>query len=205
MATTLPPQSTQPLAPVEPFTFPSRYSFPPFFTVQPTQSTRQAQLLRWSDLVQRYCRHHKIFLLHLQTALDTPLFHNAALRKRLSMNDARAVIDFMATPSASSAAGTVGGGGDGRAEWLEGSQRGSAWIWWKKPEEWGNLIASWVEETGQKGVVLTLYELVEGETTTTQEFYGLDMRVLQMALQTQVKKGKAQVFGTEDEQGVKFF
>lgn len=185
----------------ETFNFPSRYSYPPFFTAQPTHSTRQAQLQRWSDLIQRYCRHHKIYLLHLQTALDTPLFHNAALRKRLTLADARAVIDFMATSSTPGESG----GGDGRAEWVEGSQRGSAWIWWRKPEEWGNLIAAWVEETGQKGVVLTLYELVEGETTTQQEFYGLDLRVLQMALQTQVKKGKAQVFGTEDEQGVKFF
>ena len=202
MSTTL---VASPAAPGETFTFPSRYSFPPFFTAQPTHSTRQAQLQRWSDLIQRYCRHHKIYLLHLQTALDTPLFHNAALRKRLSLNDVRAVIDFMATPSSTSSAAGAASGGDGRAEWVESSQRGSAWIWWRKPEEWGNLIASWVDDTGQKGVVLTLYELVEGEVTTGQEFYGLDMRVLQMALQSQVKKGKAQVFGTEDEQGVKFF
>lgn len=67
------------------------------------------------------------------------------------------------------------------------------------------MIAAWVEETGQKGMVLTLYEIVEGEGSVGQEFYGLDMRVLQMGLQTLVKKGRAQVFGGEDELGVKFF
>ena len=58
------------------------------------------------------------------------------------------------------------------------------------------MIAAWVEDTGQKGVVLTLYELVQSEATERQEFYGLDMRILQRSLTTLVKKGKAQVFGT---------
>lgn len=94
--------------------------------------------------------------------------------------------------------------GDQRAEWLS-PEKNAAWIWWRKPEEWAALIAAWVEETGQKGVVLTLYELVEGEATEKQEFYGLDVQVLRRALDTLVKKGKAQVFGTDDQQGVKFF
>jgi ESCRT-II complex subunit VPS25 len=126
-------------------------------------------------------------------ALDTPLFYNTELKKRLSLKDARAVIDFM-----------VSAEGDERAEWLS-AEKASAWIWWRKPEEWANLIAGWVEDTGQKGVVLTLYEIAEGEATEKQEFHGLDSRILQLSLNTLVKKGKAQVFGTEDQQGVKFF
>jgi len=53
--------------------------------------------------------------------------------------------------------------------------------------------------------VLTLYELIEGEPTEKQDFHGLDMEVLQKSLNTLVKKGKAQVFGGDDQQGVKFF
>lgn len=37
------------------------------------------------------------------------------------------------------------------------------------------------------------------------EFHGLDAELLQKALAILVKKGKAQVFGQEDQQGVKFF
>lgn len=37
------------------------------------------------------------------------------------------------------------------------------------------------------------------------EFYGLDPELLQKALQVLVKRGKAQIFGQEDQQGVKFF
>jgi len=175
------------------FVFPQSYSFPPFFSLQPTLQTRQAQLRKWSILIQKYCRHHRTFELSIIDALDTPLFHNTALKKRLSLKDVKEAVDYMASQE-----------GDERAEWLS-PEKSSAWVWWRKPEEWANLIAAWVEETGQKGVVLTLYELVAGEATEKQELYGLDQRVLQKTLNTLVKKGKAQVFGTDDQQGVKFF
>lgn len=92
-----------------------------------------------------------------------------------------------------------------------------------------------MEETGQKNTVLTLYELMEGEATISQglsfcfllfinlapplksrrsvcsyrsntlEFHGMDPDVLAKSLNVLVKRGKAQVFGSEDSQGVKFF
>jgi hypothetical protein len=62
---------------------------------------------------------------------------------------------------------------EGRAEWI-GNGRGGvedgnvAWIWWRNPEEWAGAIAEWVDETGQKNTVLTLYELTESEATLSQ-------------------------------------
>ena len=70
--------------------------------------------------------------------------------------------------------------------------------------------------------MLTLYELTESEATLSQgmlivletrkitdrvdlEFHGMDPELLQKALSVLVKRGKAQVFGQEDQQGVKFF
>lgn len=151
--------------------------------------------MKWSSLVQSYCRHHHIFKLLLQDALDSPLFDNAKLKRRLSAEDARAVIDYMASKE-----------GDNRAEWIGPStEKTSAWIWWRKPEEWAGLLEAWVDETGQKGTVLTLYELVEGEATVGQEFHGMDMEALRKSLGTLIKKGKAQVFGGEGQEGVKFF
>jgi ESCRT-II complex subunit VPS25 len=174
------------------FVWPKIYSFPPFFTPQPNALTRESQLARWSELVQSYCRHGRIFKLTFVDALEKPLFHNSHLKKRLSAKDAKDVIDYMVSER-----------GDARAEWL-GPDKSSAWIWWRKPEEWATLIASWVDETGQKGSVLTLYELVDGEATERQEFHGMDMEVLRRSLNTLAKKGKAQVFGEADQQGVKF-
>lgn len=133
------------------FVFPKSYDFPPFFSPQPTALTRQAQLKKWSVLIQRYCQHHRIFQIQIVDVLDTPLFHNSTLKKRLSLKDAKAIIDYMVSKD-----------GEERAEWL-GPEKSAAWIWWRKPEEWANVIASWVDETGQKGTVLTLYELIQGE------------------------------------------
>ena len=119
--------------------FTKSYSFPPFFSLQPNLSTRLNQFRKWSRLIQRYCRHHHIFKLSLASALDTPLFRNAELQKRLSPHDAREIVQWMTTPE-----------GGKRAEWID-SQHGRApekgglfWVFWKRPEEWGDVIADWV-------------------------------------------------------------
>jgi ESCRT-II complex subunit VPS25 len=178
-----------------PFTFPPTYSFPPFFSPQPNSQTRSAQLAKWSTLIQSYCRHHRLFKISLIDALDTPLFNNATLKRRLSPADATAIIDYMASKD----------GGE-RAEWIgPPGERASVWIWWRRPEEWANVLEAWVDETGQRGTVLTLYELMEGEATERQDFHGMDMEVMQKSLNTLVKRGKAQVFGGEGQEGVKFF
>lgn len=237
-----------------PFNFPREYYFPPFFTRQTNLTTHHAQLTKWSALVLSYCRHHRIFKLSLSgssnnnnnnggngpasssaggqttatttTATNTPgadeLFNNRKLGRRLSVADVKEVIEFMRR--------------DGRAEYVGGGGGGDVvWIYWRTPEEWATLIEAWVEETAQKGSVLTLYELTEGEGTRRTgelfafigpkggvavgvfifrvamltdggiEFHGLDHELLQKALGILVKRGKAQVFGQEDSQGVKFF
>ncbi|KAG7286152.1 hypothetical protein NEMBOFW57_008456 [Staphylotrichum longicolle] len=134
----------------------------------------------------------------------TELFHNKRINRRLALPDIRAVIDFLrkdgraeyvSPPSSSSTANSSSaeGGGD------------IAWIYWRTPEEWAALVEEWVDATGQKGSVLTVYELVEGDGTVGAEFHGLDQELLLKALGVLVKRGKAQVFGQEDSQGVKFF
>lgn len=134
-----------------------------------------------------------MFKLTLVDAIESTLFHNATIKKRLSAKDAKDVIDYMVSKE-----------GEERAEWI-GSQKAAAWIWWRTPEEWAALLEHWVNDTGQKGMVLTLYELVEGEATEKQDFHGMDMDVLHKSLNTLVRSGKAQVFGSDDQQGVKFF
>jgi ESCRT-II complex subunit VPS25 len=135
----------------------------------------------------------------LADALDSPLFHNTLLRKRLKEQDARTLLNWMASKE-----------GSERIQWIRDKgiaegREGRCWVYWRRPEEWGQLVGDWVEETGQKGAVLTLYELVEGDATRSQEFHGMPMELLQRSLQILVKKGKAQIFGQEGQEGVKFF
>lgn len=76
--------------------------------------------------------------------------------------------------------------GEGRLEWAD-KERTTAVIYWRKPEEWANIIYEWVssthgdlvngladdddaqiDSTGQKNSVLTLYEISRGDLTTLQ-------------------------------------
>lgn len=71
--------------------------------------------------------------------------------------------------------------------------------------DWADAIYEWVDETGQKGAVLTVYELREGEAVGKKEWRDIDETLLRKILGVLVKRGKAQIFGQEENAGVKFF
>lgn len=84
------------------------------------------------------------------------LFHNRRINRRLALSDVREVINFLRR--------------DGRAEYVDGADESGGggdvvWVYWRTPEEWAALVEGWVDATGQRGSVLTLYELVEGDGT----------------------------------------
>lgn len=118
-----------PSMPDKGFAFPRHYNFPPFFTRQDNITTLHAQCQKWSSLILSYCRYYKIWKLSLVDALSTDLFNNKKLDKRLSLKDAREMLEFMRK--------------EGRAEWI-GKDENVAWIWWRNPEEWAMTIADWV-------------------------------------------------------------
>ncbi|KAI1429885.1 ESCRT-II complex subunit-domain-containing protein [Xylaria sp. FL1777] len=195
------------------FQFPREYHFPPFFTRQPNLSTRHSQQSKWASLVLAYCAHHRLYKL----GLTAELFHNRRIDRRLGLADAREVLEFMRrdgraefiNPNHNNNNNNSGGGGGGGGGDDEGGGGGGggdvAWIYWRTPEEWAALVEAWVDDTAQKGTVLTLYELSQGEDTIGTEFHGLDLELLQKALQVLVKRNKAQIFGQEDQLGIKFF
>ena len=181
------------------FTFPPHHSFPPFFTLQPNLTTQTRQLSLWSSLIQSYCSHHRIFRLSLTDTQDSAPFYNPSISRRLDLRSAQRVIDHM-----------VSADGGRRAEWCgsgrkDEASRAAAWIYWRRPEEWADLVYAGVDGTGQRGSVLTVYELREGEETDKQEWTGMEEEMFRRCLEVLVKRGKAQIFGTEDGAGVKFF
>lgn len=140
--------------------FPRAYHFPPFFTRQPVLQTHHAQLQKWASLILAYCKHHRIWKLSLVDALERDLFRNEKLGKRMSREDAKEILEFMR--------------GEGRVEWI-GRGETECWIWWRNVEEWAGLLYEWVDETGQKNTVLTVYELTESEATLSQgELFSVD-------------------------------
>ena len=87
----------------------------------------------------------------------------------------------------------------------KGEQSSACYVWWRPPDEWADLLYAWVEETGQKGSVLTIYELRESEAVEKKEWRDMDEGMLRKVLGVLVKRGKAQVFGQAEGEGVKFF
>lgn len=152
------------------FKYPQEYYFPAFFTRQTNLTTHHAQLRTWTALVLAYTRHHRLFRLRLSEAAESELFFNRRLERRLQMPDIRELMDVMVK--------------DGRAEYVATSSAAASadggqdvvLMYWKKPEEWAALVESYVEETAQKGSVLTVYELSEGDgTRNTGMFLSLSL------------------------------
>ena len=112
-----------------PFTFPKYYSYPPFFTRQPTLTSYHAQLSKWTSLILSYCRHYRIFKLSLVSALDSELFYNKTLGWRLREVDVRDVLEYMRR--------------EGRVEFVKGGGN-EVWVWWRNPEEWASAVYEWV-------------------------------------------------------------
>lgn len=134
------------------FTFPISYTFPPFFTLQHTLASRHTQFEQWSSLILSYCRAYHIWRLTLVDALNTPLFHNAKLRKQLTLLEARAVLDWMA-----------GEEGGRRAEWIgKEGEKGSCWVYWRRPEEWAGIMSAWVGDTRRTGLMDRIIYALKG-------------------------------------------
>ncbi|CAG8580645.1 5245_t:CDS:2 [Paraglomus brasilianum] len=175
------------------FDFPSIYNFPPFFTQQPNEATWQTQAQLWISIILSYCRFYKIHRLDLSDALTTELFYNKSINRRLKLETLQSIIKMMIK--------------QGLAEWDPPNKKTSAFIYWKKPEEWATSISNWVSENGLNNSIVTLYEIAHGEASEGTEFHEIDQAVLLKALDVLVKKGEAQTLQATnaEEMGVKFF
>lgn len=108
---------------------------------------------------------------------------------------ASAKVDFSLVP---------GHGGATAAAGKNGSGGGKIYVYWRRPEEWAELLYQYVDATGQKGSILTLYELTESEAVQKEEWRNMDAELLRKSLNVLVRKQRAQVFGQGQELGVKF-
>ncbi|KAE8213911.1 hypothetical protein CF327_g2652 [Tilletia walkeri] len=202
---------------------PPIHSFPPFFTLQPNPTTLATQLDLWSELVLGFCQRRRLWSLDAdgQWERNGELFYNKAIERRLSPNAIRTLLAHMVKQgSAGYDAPTQNGRfrvasalplGAGASSSTAGSDSANlpsrAWIFWRKPEEWADIIYKWISDTGQNRSIITLYELTEGDLSEGQEFRELPKPLLRQVLDVLVKQGKAQIFGGAKDaegEGVKF-
>ncbi|CAG8518021.1 3596_t:CDS:2 [Cetraspora pellucida] len=161
--------------------------------LQTQPATRQTQIALWSEIILAYFMHHKLFRLELSESLNSELFDNKGIQRRIKLGTLQCIIDTMVK--------------EGTAEWDSQSKKNVALIYWRKPEEWATLINNWVFNSGMTNSILTVYEIAHGDITEGLEFHGLDHTILSKSLDILVKRGLAQLFqGTSTEDmGVKFF
>lgn len=168
-----------------PFEWPWQFNFPPFFTVQPNLTTRKKQLEAWSSLVCDYCQHNKLLMLNVQDTSE--LFNNKTINRKLNAEGVATVVEFMVD--------------EGKARWLVPQK--TLIILWRSTEEWAKIIYDFAVNNGMTNSVFTLFELVQGDDTTQEEFYGMDTDVLKVFLKALEEQGRAELIG--DYEGVKFF
>jgi len=176
------------------FEYPPEWAFPPFFTLQPNQTTLEKQLSLWRSLIHRYYTQNKESILVIH---DCPLFKNDAISRELSQDDARTVVkDFVK--------GCYG-------EWVddedgEGAVGGRCRVLWRTPQQLAGDIYEWASRSGYIKEVVTIYEINNGEETKEEGFAGIGEELVRQALEILEERGKAAVFhgSSSDEDGVKF-
>ncbi|KAK0423565.1 hypothetical protein QR680_008212 [Steinernema hermaphroditum] len=149
------------------FKWPWQYDFPPFFTLQPTLTTRDKQLEAWSRLILDYCQFHKIYSLDVIEASNSELFNNIRLNRKLDSDGIVAVFEYLEHKQ--------------HVEWID-KEKTRCHIYWRRPSEWGDLIYEWAVSNGLLNTPCTLYEIIQGDDTTNESFYGLEKEVLLKAL-----------------------
>lgn len=106
-------------------------------------------------------------------------------------------------PTAPKARGWYGAKTETAAPSVQGAEE--VFVLWRSLDEWAGLMLDWVEVTGQRGAVLTVFEMTEGEQSRGKEWEGMPLEVVRRVVEVLVKRGKAALIGEDEGLGVKFF
>jgi ESCRT-II complex subunit VPS25 len=172
------------------FKFPQIFEFPPFFSKQINERTWNAQLEYWDKLILDYCSHYRIWTLDINeevTKGGQALFSNPRIDRTLKKEIIHEVLEYMVDQGHAEWASI--GSNDRRQDEFKG--KSTVLIYFKRPEEWANLISKYIDSTGQNGTVVTMYELAEGELVQTEEFFEINPLILRKALDILVSRKKA--------------
>jgi ESCRT-II complex subunit VPS25 len=176
------------------FAFPGIHNFPPFWTRQEVMDTQRQQCDMWCDLIFRYTKARNQSELEVRAALETELFRNDAIGRRLSEADAIFFLERLVERR--------------NAEWI-GPDHQKVKMIWRKPEQWAEIFSRWAIENSMTATMFTFYELREGDDTTGEPFHLMDINIMRQALEFLAKQGKAKIIKASnpenlDEWGVKF-
>ncbi|CAI5759880.1 unnamed protein product [Candida verbasci] len=189
------------------FEFPKIHSFPPFYTKQPNQTILNQQLESWMNIVLTYCEFYKITSLSIDgipkfkstteenNALP-PIFSNDEIKRNCNSEFKHLILQHLIHQH--------------KAEFINQKKPElGIYIYWRSLVGWSDLLYQYVDKTGQRGAILTIYELTQpddSEGYIPQELKNLDTEFLiKIIKEVLVKQGKAQLLINEDNEigGVK--
>lgn len=183
------------MAAVSSYALPDMYSFPPFFTLQIVDETREKQLVAWRDLIVGWHAANKESML---VVADWPLWENTAIQRKMSPEGITAVMDFLVK--------------SGYGEWEETEEatrtRARCRVFWKSVADWGALIYDYARSHGLIGdaKVYTVYDIHSDDEWAGQPFSGQEPGTILRAVELLRDQGKAALGASEsiDETTVKF-
>ncbi|ODV61843.1 ESCRT-II subunit protein VPS25 [Ascoidea rubescens DSM 1968] len=197
------------------FNFPSIYNFPPFFTRQPNNQVLNSQLANWSNLIINYCEFHRIWVINnagniksSSGSFDDELFHNHKINRKLNNEMFVEIFNYMLQNNLIeifnndilnnfNIANT-----NMNVNKSKNSSKVNYIVYWKKPEEWAQLILDWVEKNGKSNSILTLYELTQNLSIKKEPFYGLHPFILLKSLKILSSDNRAKLMKDDNGQVV---
>lgn len=173
------------------YPFPSFWSYPPYFTLQPIKETREKQIALWCELILDYCRHQKVYKLSTSAAAEDRLFVNSDISRRLNQEAKTCFLSALVV--------------QGHALWLD-KAHSQCLVLWKRLPEWADIIYTFAQTYGLDDSVMTVDDLSDSEDTANTELQGVPSELLLEAIKLLEGRGKATLFRSQEgEMGVKFF
>ncbi|GEQ68040.1 hypothetical protein JCM33374_g1706 [Metschnikowia sp. JCM 33374] len=178
------------------FQFPKIHSFPPFYTKQSNATILENQLNEWCAVILQYCQYHKIYVLSPQGVVlsrqddELPLesvFENKEIDRRVSPEFCRDILNHLIHKVK-------------RGSYINNKKQDAGiLVLWRTLEEWAELLHDHIENTGQLGTILTVYELTKSEDSVIHaELRNIDNNLFVKILDVLMKQGKAQILKSEE-------
>jgi len=165
------------------FEAPKVWHFPPFFTLQPVQETREKQVKQWRELILAYHEHQRLYSMGHPSVFA--LFRNDALDRQLSPEGVEAVVNSLIAAR--------------EAEWEDPVTKSNLLIYWRTPESLAHAIGQWANQKLTKfDCIMTIDEIHSDEASP---FLGVDQALIVRALRVLEEEGKCRIM---DNVGVKF-
>ncbi|ELP85389.1 vacuolar protein-sorting-associated protein, putative [Entamoeba invadens IP1] len=150
---------------------PEYTKFPPFYTVQPIDRTREYQMELWGQVVTQFCERRSISVVTLADFLSLGIFKNEEINRKLSEDGIKLVFDYMQR----------------KKQIQQLGQSSKYFVAFKSIVDWANDLLDYGTTYGLSGSSTTFFSLQNEDTSV---FYKCDTTLLLAVCEVLKSKGK---------------